>query len=61
MVDTLTGRRGIEVVDSLGGVEDIDYEVQPPNRVGIPIVTYILRKSVTHGKYDATTPRALLG
>ena len=62
MVDTLTGRRGIEVVTSLDGVDDVDYEyeVQLSGGVDTQIVTYILRESITHGKYDATTPWAPL-
>ena len=61
MVDTLTGRRGNEAVGSLRGAEDIDYGVQLQNGADTSIVTHVLRESITHGKYDATTSWVPLG
>lgn len=61
MVDTLTGRRGIEVVDSLEGTEDTDYGIELSKRRKRIDLAYVLRKSVTHCQHDATTSWALLG
>ena len=60
MVGTLTDNRGVEDVVSLDGAEEMDYEVQLLSSANTPIVTYILGKSVSHGKNDATTSWAPL-